>query len=317
MGLRDQLLNEVVKYERPEVEESRKQLIAETSANKAELKELEDLLLAELSKESDVPLVDNLPLIQTLDMAKTKSVKIEQALINAKKTAEDIEANRESYKGVAKRGSILCFALFGLSEISDMYEYSLNAYMTVFMNALETSKKDNVLQARLKYITDKLTQLVYEFTCMGIFERHKLMFSFQMTTMIMDGDDALNRQEFDFFLKGNTSLDEVEEKPHRWMSDNGWKDAIKLDEMGGVFDGLAQNIKSNEKAWKDWFDLETPEMSPMPCGYDGKLNKFQALLICKIFRNDRCINAIKNFIIDKMSDIYVKVPPIDYEKIYK
>lgn len=178
MGLRDQLLNEVVKFERPEVEESRKQLIAETSANKAELNELEDLLLAELSRETDVPLVDNVPLIQTLDMAKTKTDKIKQALVNAKRTSEEIEANRESYKGVAKRGAILCFALFGLTEISDMYEYSLNSYMTVFMNALETSKKDNVLQARLKFITDKLTQLVYEFTCMGIFERHKLMFSF-------------------------------------------------------------------------------------------------------------------------------------------
>jgi dynein heavy chain len=77
MGLRDQLLNEVVGFERPELEAQRKQLIVETSANKAELKELEDTLLSELSKESDIPLVDNVPLIQTLDMAKTKSVKIE------------------------------------------------------------------------------------------------------------------------------------------------------------------------------------------------------------------------------------------------
>lgn len=238
MGLQDQLLNEIVKYERPEIEEQRKQLITETSANKAELAGLEETLLSELSKETDVPLVDNVPLIQTLDMAKTKSVKIELALVNAKKTSEDIEASRESYKGVAKRGSILCFALFGLSEISDMYEYSLNSYMTVFMNGLETSKKDNVLQARLKFITDKLTQLVYEFTCMGIFERHKLMFSFQMTTMIMDGDNTLNKEEFDFFLKGNTSLDEVEDKPHKWISTNGWKDAVKLDSMGGVYEGL-------------------------------------------------------------------------------
>jgi len=110
-----------------------------------------------------------------------------------------------------------------------MYEYSLNSYMTVFMNALDTAKKDNVLQARLKFITDKLTQLVYEFTCMGIFERHKLMFSFQMTTMIMDGDGVLNKKELDFFLKGNTSLDEVEAKPYSWISINGWKDAVKLD----------------------------------------------------------------------------------------
>jgi dynein heavy chain len=101
------------------------------------------------------------------------------------------------------------------------------------------------------------------------------------------------------------------------MSDNGWKDAIKLDEMGGVFDGLVQNIKSNEKTWKEWFDLEAPEMNPMPSGYDKKLDKFQSLLVCKIFRNDRCINAIKNFIIHQMADVYVKSPPIDYEKIYK
>ena len=317
LGLRDQLLNEVVGYERPELEQQRKQLIQETSANKAELKELEDTLLSELSKETDVPLVDNVPLIQILDTAKTKSVKIEQALVNAKATSENIETNRESYKGVAWRGSILCFALFGLSQISEMYEYSLNAYMTVFMNALETSKKDNVLQARLKFITDKLTQLVYEFTCMGIFERDKLMFSFQMTTMIMDGDNNLNKAELNFFLKGNTSLDEVEEKPFEWMSDNGWKDAVKLSQMGAPWENLLNDIKNNGKAWKEWYDLEAPEMSPMPCGYDKVLDKFQMLLACRVFRNDRCINAIKNFIIDRMSDMYIKSPPIDYEKIYK
>jgi len=54
---------------------------------------------------------------------------------------------------------------------------------------------------------------------MGIFEAHKLIFSFQMTTMIMDGDSLLDRQELDFFLKGNTSLDEVERNPLKWMGD--------------------------------------------------------------------------------------------------
>jgi dynein heavy chain, axonemal len=87
--------------------------------------------------------------------------------------------------------------------------------------------------------------------------------------------------------------------------------------MGGVWDGFLDAIKKNEKKWKEWYDLENPEMSPMPCGYDKLLDKFQALLVCRIFRNDRCVNAIKNFIMDRMSDIYVKSPPIDYEKIYK
>lgn len=129
----------------------------ETSENRAKIKELEDILLSELSKETDIPLVDNVPLIETLDNAKTKAVEINEALEIAKVTTADIEQSRESYKDVAKRGAILFFALQGLKAISEMYEYSLTSYMAVFMNALETARKDNILQNRLRNIKDKLT----------------------------------------------------------------------------------------------------------------------------------------------------------------
>lgn len=145
LGLAAQLLNEVVQYERPELEESRKNLIVETSQNKATLKALEDTLLSELSKESDIPLVDNVPLIDTLNEAKTKSVEISEALERGKVTKAEIEDSCESYKEVSWRGSILFFSITGLANISDMYEYSLNSYMSVFMNALAVSRKDNIL----------------------------------------------------------------------------------------------------------------------------------------------------------------------------
>jgi len=76
LGLRDQLLNDIVQFERPDLQEMRNNLIVETSNNKATLKGLEDTLLSELSKETDIPLVDNVPLIDTLNDAKTKSVEI-------------------------------------------------------------------------------------------------------------------------------------------------------------------------------------------------------------------------------------------------
>lgn len=44
--------------------------------------------------------------------------------------------------------------------------------------------------------------------------------------------------------------------------------------MGGVWEGFLDTLKKNEKAWKDWYDLENPEMSPMPCGYNKLLDKF-------------------------------------------
>lgn len=185
------------------------------------------------------------------------------------------------------------------------------------MNALSTSRKDNILQNRLRNIKDKLTMLVYDFTCMGIFEKHKLMYSFQMVTMIMDGANELNRPELDFFLKGNTSLDAVErKKPGPWISDNGWKDMQKLETLGEEWTGFVDNLVKNKDTFKEWYDLEAPEQTEIPCGYTEKLSKFQILLLMRVLRPDRVINAIKNFIIDKMNDYYVKSPPINYEKIY-
>jgi dynein heavy chain len=143
------------------------------------------------------------------------------------------------------------------------------------MNALESSRKDNILANRLRIIKDRLTILVYDFACMGIFEKHKLTFSFQMITMIMDGDDVLNKVELDFFLKGNTSLDAVEaKKPHAWISDNGWKDMQRLESLGPAWAGIVESICKKGKAWLEWYDCEAPENEPIPDGFSDKLNKF-------------------------------------------
>jgi len=106
-----------------------------------------------------------------------------------------------------------------------MYQYSLTAYLMVFNNSLKDARKDTILENRLRNITDKLTMNVYDFTCLGIFEIHKLMYSFQMTMMILEGDGLVNHKELNFFLKGNTSLDDVlVKKPAVWITDGGWKD---------------------------------------------------------------------------------------------
>lgn len=58
-------------------------------------------------------------------------------------------------------------------------------------------------------------------------------------------------------------------------------------------------------------------MMPMPCGYTDSLNKFQQLLVMRIFRTDRVVNSMKNFIMSRMSPFYVQSPPLLYDKIYK
>lgn len=134
----------------------------------------------------------------------------------------------------------------GLSKISQMYEYSLASYLIVFNNSLRDAKNDPVLETRLRAIIDKLTLNVYEYTCMGIFEVHKLMFSFHMTTMIIEEELELNRAELDFFLKGNQSLSEITiSKPYKWIPEQGWKDLQKLVTIGPEYKSLIEDLNRN------------------------------------------------------------------------
>lgn len=189
--------------------------------------------------------------------------------------------------------------MVGLSVISEMYEYSLTSFLQVFNNSLKEARKDSILENRLRSIIEKLTLNVYDYTCLGIFEVHKLMFSFQMTLNIKE--DELNKQHLDFFLKGNTSLDEVQtEKPYSWITQNGWKDLQRLVTIGDEFKGLIEDLDVHGNEWKQWYDSEKPELEEgnLP-GKFSKLSSFEVLLLLRVFRPDRIINGIKRYIVEQ------------------
>lgn len=117
---------------------------------------------------------------------------------------------------------------------------------------------------------------MYDYTCTGIFERHKLMFSFQMTIMIMEGEGQLSRPELTFFLKGDVALEAVARAcPFEWVQPQGWKDLLLLGTMGSAFETIVADVEHNAELWKAWYDLEMPETSDLPMGYQDRLTPFQ------------------------------------------
>ncbi|OQR81950.1 dynein heavy chain, partial [Thraustotheca clavata] len=317
-GLANQLLNVVVAHERPDLEEQYRDLVREMSENTQMIVELEDTLLHELST-STGNILDNEELILTLDETKNKATEIGSKLEQSKFTKEEITKARAVYTPVALRGSIMYFAMSSLSTIMKMYEISLTSFLTVFNAALDNAKRDVVLEKRLRFMIQSITEMMYDYTCTGIFERHKLMLSFQMTCMIMASSGELNRPELDFFLKGDTSLEAASlTKPEEleWVSAAGWKDLICLSNMGGPFDNLLKDVTTQKGLWQTWYELEAPEQNPFPCQYSEKLSPLQQLLIYRCFRQDRVYNAMKLFVISIMGEKYVQPPVLDYARIY-
>jgi len=321
-GLSEQLLNLTVRHEKPELEERRENLIKDMSHAKTELKELEDILLSELFK-AEGPILDNDVLIATLEKAKARAVDISRQLTESKKAAAEIDEVRQRYVPAAKRGAVLFFVMASLSAISNMYEYSLASFLTVFKGSLAHSRRDSVLDARLKNIIDTLTYDVYSYTCLGLFERHKLMFSFQMAIKLQDADGMLNHEYLDFFLKGNLSLEKSErKKPFGWLPEQGWEDVqrlITLSPPAGkeefVLAGLATSIEKNEEQWRAFYDSEDPEEREAPFFKD--LDGFERLMLLRCLRMDRVTLAVQQYVSAAMTDKYITPPVADYKVIFK
>ncbi|KAG7199558.1 hypothetical protein KM043_014169 [Ampulex compressa] len=318
IGLEDQLLSVVVRTERPDIEEQRETLIAETSENKSLLQQLEDSLLREIATNQG-NMLDNIDLIETLENTKSSANEVMTKLFLADVTATDINNLRNGYRSVAKRGAILFFVLADMAAVNPMYQYSLVSYVEVFIYSLRKALPDPTLAKRLQNIIPMLTKNVYDYGCTGIFERHKLLFSFQICTRIEQSVGRIGQQQLDFFIKGCVALEKVARStPARWLPISGWQDVLKLtQDFSKSFGELANELEEKEDEWKKWYDMDAPESEEFPCNYSTRLEPFEKLMLIRCFRVDRVYRGIINYISEIMGEQYVTPPHVSLEMIYE
>ena len=262
-------------------------------------------------------MLDNVELIKTLEETKTKATDIAAKLVLARQTSSEVEISRNGYRPVAQCGAVLYFVLAELSTINSMYEYSLNSFLDVFVSSLHKSKPDPIIEKRLVKIIETLKYSVYNYACTGLFEKHKLMLSFQTSVKLMEMEGHLDLQEYNFFLKGDISL-ELPAFPNTydWLLDQGWKDLLRLASLGERFAQLPLHIKEHENVWKAWAKLDSPESAVLPLDYSEKLSMFQKLCLLRCFRPDRVYNGITNFVIARMGEKYVMPPVVNFKNIF-
>jgi len=140
-GLEDQLLGDVVKNERPEIEAQRDENIVKLANFNRELKNLENQILKMLA-ESEGNILDNVELINSLENSKTTAITIGKELADSKILEEQIEKTRSQYIDVAIRGAILYFVIADLSLIDPMYQYSLQYIKKLFNFAMAATQKN-------------------------------------------------------------------------------------------------------------------------------------------------------------------------------
>ncbi|KAI8420260.1 hypothetical protein MSG28_008800 [Choristoneura fumiferana] len=144
----------------------------------------------------------------------------------------------------------------------------------------------------------------------SIFERHKLLYSFQMDIKLEQSEGNVSQMELDFFIKGNVSLEKSARAcPASWIPGPGWQDIMKLaNDFPGPFSMLPDNITAGLEEWQEWFDSDTPESATIPNNYRETLKPFEILMLLRCFRVDRIYRALTDYITVTMGEEYITPP---------
>jgi dynein heavy chain len=295
-GLEDQLLQKVVKEEQPDLEQQKQELVAAFQSYKIQLHQLEDNLLERLANAPD-DILSDVPLIEGLEETKAASTKINAAVEKGKITEVKINKAREVYRKAATEGAMLYFMLTNLCTISHMYQFSLDSYMIYFFLAIKRAVPSDKQTERVLNLRESMRFTIFQSTCRGLFEAHKLVFlsqlTFQLITRGILTDVEVKAADMAFLMRAPKKA--VEDYPVDWLPAPAWQTVQALGELE-EFQRFPGDMVEASPRFREWYNAAAPETEKLPLDWSG-LDKtpFLKMLVIRALRPDRMTIAVRNF----------------------
>jgi dynein heavy chain, axonemal len=311
-GLEDQILADIVAKERPDLEKLKSELTRENNQYKITLKKLEDSLLARLSA-AEGNFLGDVELVENLENTKSTAMEIEEKVKEAKVTSIKIDEAREFYRPAAARSSLIYFIMNDLNKIHPMYQFSLKAFKVVFSKAIERAEPAEEIKQRVLNLIDSITYNVFIYTTRGLFEKHKLIFTAQMTFLILAVAKEIETKELDFLLRFPIQVGVT--SPVDFLNDNSWGGIKALSSMT-EFNNLDRDIEGSAKRWKKFVESECPEKEKFPQEWKSKTS-LQKLCMMRGLRPDRMLYALSLFVEEKLGRKYTENRAVEFSRSYE
>jgi dynein heavy chain len=98
-----------------------------------------------------------------------------------------------------------------------------------FENGIRNSQASEVITTRIENLNAYFTYLIYTNVCRSLFERHKLLFSFILTTRIMQGEGRVDALEWRFLISGQSPAKKEAPKPAvDWVTELMWSEICSM-----------------------------------------------------------------------------------------
>ncbi|MCJ1472503.1 hypothetical protein MMC13_001151 [Lambiella insularis] len=289
-SLQTQSLNDVLRSERPDVDERRSNLVKMQGQFNVHLRGLEKRLLQALN-ESRGNILDDDVVIETLETLKKEAGDISRKMSETEGVMTEVELITSQYSTIARACSTVFSILEQLYHLNHFYRFSLQYFMDIFYFVLHKNShlaKDLNHAARAEVILRDLFVTTYQRTSLSLLQRDRITLAMLLCRAApYDMDKTLISIILDPSTKGHDISTEHHAK----------ETCIEIaSHVPGLNEHISQ-ITSSE--WTTVISEESGErFVPRLWGDDAKVTdrQLRSLLFVKIFRIDRFVPAAELFV---------------------
>lgn len=174
-SLRTQSLNQVLKVERPDVDQKRTNLIKAQGEFRLHLRRLERKLLEALNA-SKGNILDDDVVLDTLQTLKSEAADIARKVAKTEEVMVEVQNIMSQYEVIASACTTIYVILEQLSLLSHFYRFSLDYFQEIFKLVLASHHRDGKTpQDRINYLVNQLYVTTFRWTSRSLLHHDHLV----------------------------------------------------------------------------------------------------------------------------------------------
>lgn len=160
-----------------------------------------------------------------------------------------------------------------------------------------------------------MTYYIFTHVSRSLFQKDKLLFSFLLLINILKNERSLDQSLFDFLLTSRKEEDpKIENKLSDFISNETWLKVQSLMKISKKLIGLSESLSAYKAEWEAFLtseDLQTLKYPPPLIG----ITPMENLCLLKVFRPEKLISGIRNYIAKELSEKFVNFVTFDINQI--
>ena len=290
-SLQSQSLDDVLKSERPDVDQRRTNLIKMQGEFNGHLRKLEKRLLQALN-DSTGNILDDDVVIETLETLKKEAADIAEKMNETKGVMAEVDAITTQYDAISRACSAVYAVLEQLSQLNHFYQFSLQYFINIFRHVLNYNpnlKGVTDYKTRADIILRDLFVRTYQRTSVALVQKDRITFA---TLLARASPKVVNRAVLETIIDLALPVNDVSE--NKQLRSEVFAKAARIESL------QAHLTKISIDQWDQFYTEELAE-NVVPPIWDYHADQIdqqlRSVLLVKLFRVDRFVPAIEKFVV--------------------